>query len=152
MMMKACDLKSWHKSIAPSEFPDGVLKHMSAELFTTALFPLRDLANVPMWPSSLYRAHVRHEGNPANRHYAVGRLSDAVDMHVKTFEAMLQVMMCADRIASIGGIGIYFDTNTPLFHIDTRPNRLMWMRTREGEYVYRENDRVKFYKILGDQL
>ena len=51
-----------------------------------------------------------------------------------------------------GGIGIYFDTNKPLIHIDSRKGRLMWLcyKEEDGErvYLYRENDAVKFYKKL----
>lgn len=109
-----------------------------------------------MTPSSLYGAHVRHDDS-GSRHSTKEktRLSDATDLHVSSIGRMIAAMLTAEQIPAIGGIGIYFDTNTPLIHIDKRPNRLVWLcYTENGKrvYLYRENDAVKFYKKLGDLL
>ena len=105
-----------------------------------------------MWPSQLFDAHVRPSGNSRHSTEDGERLSDATDMHVKTIEQMLAAMNAAEQINEIGGIGIYFNTNTPLIHIDMRPTRLVWVCTRNGEYIYRENNRSKFYQVLTDEL
>jgi hypothetical protein len=76
-------------------------------------------------------------------------------MHVSTIANMISAMNTAESIDEIGGIGIYFDTNTPLIHIDRRKARLVWLRYTENDkqvYLYRENDRAKFYKKLGELL
>ena len=65
---------------------------------------------------------------------------------------MLFVMEQAEQINDIGGIGIYFDTKTPMIHIDMRPKRLVWLRTKTGEYVYKCNDIIGFYRVLADEL
>jgi hypothetical protein len=149
-------LSHWHPSIKPSEFPDGVLEHMCAHLLTNGLFPLRTLSGVPMSPSSLYGAHVRHD-NGRSRHctHNKTRLSTATDFHVKDHQHLLKVFDTAQRIPAIGGIGLYFDTNRPMVHIDTRKDKLAWVRYQvdgKERYVYRENNAVVFYQTLGGLL
>lgn len=153
-MNTAEDITHWPTFFKPTEWPEGTLKHMTASLFENCVFPLRRNCGFSMWPSSLFDAHVRIGGNPKNRHtYIEGKkLSDATDLHVKTYANMVKSMVQADRIVTIGGIGVYFDTNTPMIHVDNRPERLAWLRTAKGEYVYRENDPVRFYKVLGAEL
>lgn len=139
-----------------TEFPSGVLEHMDARLLTECLFPLRDKSGVPMSPSSLYEAHVRHDmGRSLHCTHHKARLSQATDFHVATHDKMMRVVNYAETMESIGGIGIYFDTNRPMIHIDMRPERLMWLRYKVGLerfYLYRENNHVLFYKKLGELL
>jgi hypothetical protein len=154
--MKASKITAWPSNMQPHEWPAGTLDHMDADLFTDCAFPLRKLSGIPMTPSSLYGAHVRHDDS-GSRHSTKEktRLSDATDLHVSSIGRMIAAMLTAEQIPAIGGIGIYFDTNTPLIHIDKRPNRLVWLcYTENGKrvYLYRENDAVKFYKKLGDLL
>jgi hypothetical protein len=154
--MKASKITAWPSNMQPHEWPAGTLDHMDADLFTDCAFPLRKLSGIPMTPSSLYGAHVRHDDS-GSRHSTKKetRLSDATDLHVSSIGRMIAAMLTAEQIPAIGGIGIYFDTNTPLIHIDKRPNRLVWLcYTENGKrvYLYRENDAVKFYKKLGDLL
>ena len=154
--MKASQLTMWPKNMQSHEWPAGTLDHMDAHLFTDCVFALRHESGIPMTPSSLYGAHVRHDDS-GSRHSTKEktRLSDATDLHVSTIGRMIAAMLTAEQIPAIGGIGIYFDTNTPLIHIDRRPNRLVWLcYTENGKrvYLYRENDAVKFYKKLGDLL
>lgn len=150
--MKASQIRSWPDAFKPTEWPIGTPDKMDAVLFTEGVFKLRYLSNTPMSPSSLYEAHVRDEGN--SRHSTKGntRLSDATDLHVSTYEQMIHCFSVAQSIQLIGGIGIYFDTNKPLIHIDMRPQRLCWVRTSEGEYIYRENNYALFYKVLAQEL
>lgn len=151
--MNATQIITWPKEMKPTEWPKGTLSHMNFNLFVNGVFPLRKLSGIPMWPSSLYEAHVRHDESES-RHSTENhqRLADATDLHVSTVERMLRVMEAACRINEIGGIGIYFDTNTPMIHIDMRPLRLVWLRTKKGKYVYRENDIIEFYRVLAQEL
>lgn len=158
--MKASNLKNWHVNIQPHEWPAGTLDHMDADLFTDCVFPLRKLSGIPMTPSSLYAAHVRHDES-GSRHSTKGktRLADATDLQVSSIGRMIALMNYAEQIPAIGGIGIYFDTNTPLVHIDKRKQRLVWLcyatvdvetNKEERHYLYRENDPIAFYKKLGE--
>lgn len=154
--MKASQIKNWPSNIQPNEWPNGTLDHMDADLFTDCVFPLRKMSGVPMTPSSLHGAHVRHDDS-GSRHSTKEetRLADATDLQVSSIGRMIAVMLTAEQIPAIGGIGIYFDTNKPMIHVDKRPNRLMWLCYREDGkrvYLYRENDPIKFYKKLGDLL
>ena len=150
--MNANNLNAWHHKFKPSDWPDGTLGQMSSTLFTGCVFPLRSQSGVPMWPSKLFEAHVRSNGNSQHSTQGSTRLSRATDMHVSTIVDMLTVFNSALSIKAIGGIGIYFDTNTPMFHIDERADRLVWLRTKKGEYVYMQNDIIKFYKVLASEL
>ena len=154
--MKASLIKYWPSNMQPQEWPVGTLDHMDADLFTDCVFPLRKMSGVPMTPSSLYGAHVRHDDS-GSRHSTKEekRLADATDLQVSSIGRMIAVMLSAEQISAIGGIGIYFGTNKPMVHIDKRPNRLVWLCYKEdGErvYLYRENDPIKFYKKLGELL
>ena len=154
--MKASQIKHWPSNMQPHEWPDGTLDHMDADLFTDCVFPLRKMSGVPMTPSSLYGAHVRHDDS-GSRHSTKEetRLADATDLQVSSVGRMIAVMLAAEQIPAIGGIGIYFDTNKPMIHVDKRPNRLVWLCYKEDGkrvYLYRENDPIKFYKKLGELL
>jgi hypothetical protein len=156
--MKASEMAKslWPSNIQPEEWPQGTLEHMDSYLFTDCVFPLRKKSRIPMSPSSLYGAHVRHDDSGSRHSTKEGtRLVDATDVHVSSNSRMVALMNYAESIPTIGGIGIYFDTNTPLVHIDRRPNRLVWLCYKEDGkrvYLYRENDPIKFYKKLGELL
>lgn len=160
--MKATLIKNWPHNVQPNEWPVGALEWMDADLFTDCVFPLRKMSGIPITPSSLVAAHVRHDDS-GSRHSTKlrARMSDATDLQVSTISRMVALMNYAEQIPAIGGIGIYFDTNTPLVHIDGRPNRLVWLcytevdvNTNEHKrvYLYRENDPVLFYVKLGELL
>ena len=152
--MKAIDIKDWPKQFTVNDWPNGVLEKMDGNLLTECLFPLRQNSGVPMWPSSLYGAHIRETGK-SQHSIEGGRLATATDMHVSTIERMIKVMSIADAMPSIAGIGIYFDTKTPMIHIDSRETPLMWLCYKEkGKriYLYRENGYSEFYKKLGELL
>ena len=149
--IKASTIKHWPKVFSFDDWPKGSLLYMS-ESIIHSVFKLRNKSLIPMWPSHLFGAHVRHEGNSRHSTKNKTRLSDATDMHVSTIENMIRVMAVAESLPCIGGIGIYFDTNTPMIHIDNRMQRLLWLRTSNGEYVYRENDYVKFYQVLAEEI
>ena len=154
--MKASEIKSWPKNLSPTEWPNGALDQMDATLFTDCVFPLRKLSGIPMTPSPLLGAHVRSDGNSQHSTKGGTRPSTATDIHVSSISRMVAMMNYAEQLPAIGGVGIYFDTNTPLVHIDSRKNRLVWIaRTGEDgqrEYIYRENDPIVFYKVLGEEI
>lgn len=154
--MKATELGKWHAKFKPSEFPKGVLEHLDAKVLTDILFPLRDLCGVPLKPSQLADAHVRHEVGKSQHCTNKGtRLSTATDVHVSNHESMLKVLSYAEGLNTVGGIGIYFDTNTPMLHLDlveVRGSRLVWLRNKHGKYVYRENNYIEFVKELYEQV
>ena len=148
---------NWIPQFSPSEWPDNVTDQMSPVLFHNGLFPLRQLSGIKMYPSTFARAHVREDGQSRHSTHGGTRLSDATDMHVSSVQAMMRVFMHAQRIEDIGGIGIYFDTNTPMFHIDMRPQRVLWHRTKDGSYVYLSDtsttsEAVAFYHSLANEI
>lgn len=143
---------NWSKYFKKHEFPTGVLKYLNAEILLKGLFPLRERANIPLIPSKLYRAHVRHE-NGKSLHCTCNyvRLSTATDFHVKNHDELLKVFYECLKIDHIKGIGLYFDTNTPMIHIDSRKEDLFWLRYKEKNkqiYVYMQNDYIFFQKTL----
>ena len=150
-MNKASSIKNWPSTFKFTDWPKGTLFYMS-ESVIHSVFKLRNKSLIPMWPSSIFDAHVRHTGNSRHSTKNKTRLSDATDMHVGTVENMIRVMAVAESLPCIGGIGIYFDTNTPMIHIDNRQDRLVWIRTSNGKYIYRENDYVKFYSVLAEEI
>jgi hypothetical protein len=153
--MKASEIKLWPEYFTENDWPEGVLENLDSHVLTDCVFPLRRGSGIPMWPSAYAPAHVRFDGNEDNQHYAVGRLSQATDMHCKTYRNMIALMVDAEKNEHIGGVGIYFDTNTPMIHVDryeTRGKKLTWMRTANKKYIYKENNPVIFYKELANQL
>lgn len=154
--MKATKYTGWTKQIKASEMPDNTLEYMDARIFSDIIIPLREGTNIPMWPSSLTRAHVRHEhGKGAHHTNDKSNLAYGTDWHSKTYSNILRIANYLETMASVGGIGIYFNTNTPMFHVDLhsfRGKRLMWLVTSTGEYIYRENNPIAFYIELGKQL
>jgi len=150
--MNALEIEEWPAQFKASDWPEGVLKSMSAKLFTDCVFALRNRSSIPMWPSALPQAHVRVEGNSQHSTRGGFRLSTATDLHVATYARMISAMGYAERIPAIGGVGIYFNTNTPMIHIDMRITPLTWLRTKDGVYIYRESDPIKFYITLAEEL
>lgn len=151
-METAKDIIKWPVKFKPEDWPGNTLQHMSRELFIRGVFPLRAESGIPMWPSQLAAAHVREDGKSQHSTNFYTRLSQATDMHVKSYENLISIMAVADKMELIGGIGLYFDTHTPMFHIDMRKDKLMWIRTKAGKYIYRENNHIEFYIELGKEL
>lgn len=155
-MKSIAKIVNWPSTISLGEFPGEAAKWMDARLMEDIIFQARESTGVPMWPSKLERAHVRHEASKS-QHSTQDKtgLSRATDFHVKSYGELLRVMAYLEQNDSVGGIGLYFDTNTPMFHVDlmeSRGRRLVWVRTRGGDYVYRENDFLRFYEVLAEQL
>lgn len=156
MMKSIVEIVNWPSTLSLGEFPGEAAKWMDARLMEDIIFPVRSLSGVPMWPSKLERAHVRHEAS-GSQHSTQNKteLSRATDFHVRDYESLVKVMAHLEQNDAVGGVGLYFDTNTPMFHVDlmeSRGMRLVWVRTRDGDYVYRENDYTRFYEVLAEQL
>lgn len=149
--MKASNISKWPSNLQPHEWPDGTLDQMDSHLFTAVVFPTRKDAGVAMWPSKLFGAHVRPDGNSCHSTKGGTRLAYATDMHIKSHKDMMKVFNVLQANDQVGGIGLYFDTNTPMIHMDTREGCMMWLRVA-GEYIYAHKDPVRFYKELGKAL
>ena len=154
--MKAIDFTGWIPQIKKSEMPDNTLEFMDARVFSDIIIPLRQATGIPMWPSALERAHVRHE-NGKGAHHTNGKsnLASGTDWHARNFTNIMKIVNHLESMGTVGGIGIYFRTNTPMFHADLisfRGRRLMWMDTADGRRLVRENNPVLFYIELGKQL
>lgn len=140
-------------SLQRHEWPGDVLDKMTPSIFRTAVI-FREATGCRMTPSPDPEAHVRWIDG-ASRH-AIGadgmsRLSDATDLFLLDNKDAATAWRLGQRVAGIGGFGIYFDTvlngeKRVLFHIDSRPDRLMWIcpsrdRTVEKRsYIYYRDD------------
>lgn len=101
---------------------------------------LRALLGVPLIVSHVDGAVVRTYGDSSSRHYAVGRLSDALDLFSPQ-ASLDRVFELAASVPAIGGVGLYPHTSPhPLVHVDVRPRRFggqlaTWARDDAGQYV-----------------
>ena len=154
-------------SLNENEWPAEVVPYLSPLTITTAQ-TVREVSGVPLVPSPDPAAHVRDEQG-AGRHCLVGldgkaRLSDATDLFVVHNRDTGQLWQAAQSVATVGGFGIYFDTQLNgerrvLIHVDNRPGRLMWVcpnRNRATEsrtYVYfRADNPGPYLDILAQEL
>jgi len=157
--MKASEL-DWsskvHPNLSRDEWPGDVLEHMT-ETVILAQSDLRKSSGVPMIPSPVEGAHVRHR-ECSSRHCTRNgkRLSDATDFFVR-WEHAPRVLLYATHQGSIGGLGIYdrmMLRGTPgdfcMFHIDTRNDRVCWVgHGREPvEYVYSHEDPARYHALI----
>jgi len=142
---------NWIPELQPDEWPDGVIEKMDPALFANAVIPLRQMSGIAITPSPLPEAHVRHEGESRHSTKRGTRLSDATDLFINGSQAA-EMWRWAQQVTDIGGFGMYFDTNpSTMIHIDTRPDRLLWIRVG-GAYIYEHRDPAFFYNQLGRQL
>lgn len=118
----------------PHEFPEGELELAHPALLYD-LRQLRDLYKSPIEPSRVKGALARTDGSETSRHYAVDRLSDAVDIF-----PMGDPLRCWQLAVTIfNGVGIYYDTkdnhgkDRVMLHVDRRPNVVWWCRIA-GQY------------------
>lgn len=152
--------------LVPAEWPGNVLQYMTSRIISTAI-KLRDKTNAPMIPSPISEAHVRFKTGTSRHDVGSSgtmRKSDATDLYLGRNSDAPKVWRIAQAMSEIGGLGIYFDTiynNEPriLFHIDNRPDRLLWLcplRDREKEkrtYVYyRDDNPGVFLDLLSEGL
>ena len=134
----------------PEEFPEGVLYYLMPEM-VYILDNIRDISDVPIYPSPVYEAHVRHDCADSFHCVSEDGFSTATDFFVKWEDAMTVYHTLID-IPDVGGVGIYDDkvyNGEPhcMFHIDDRPDALMWVY-KDGEYTYNTNAFAYYSKLL----
>ena len=84
---------------------------------------MRARLGAPLQISKAEGAIARFELSAApSRHYAVGRKSDALDLH-PIGASLWACYRAALLVPAIGGFGVYPDWNTPGIHIDCRPRK-----------------------------
>lgn len=138
----------------PDEFPEDPDAHAEPALITT-LDHFRERLGVEVWPSKAKGALARNYGSPESRHYAVNRLSDAVDVFINMDPRAAWIR--ALRFGW-GGVGIYFDTHIAkgrpmvMFHLDLRPRLVYWYRSRGryGHPMVNQVDLADMFKLLAD--
>ena len=148
------------------EWPRNTLDNMTDSIIKTAKL-LRQKSSSPMVPSPDPEAHVRFKNGTSRHDVGVDgsmRESDATDLFLINNIDAARVWNCALAIPEIGGLGIYFDSQVGgqkrvLFHIDNRPDRLMWVcpsrkRSKESRsYIYfREDNPSAFLEILAHEF
>ena len=124
----------------------------------------RGITDVSWYPSREDGALARFSGSKTSRHYAVDRLSDALDFFIAKNTDILWFLYKLYGSSLFGGIGVYFDTrgynysSDIMFHVDCRKCMtgypLVWFRDK-GKYTYVVNnnkslneliDKIKEYK------
>ncbi len=125
------------------EFPDDVGLVTPMLFFTLDLY--RGLLGHGVIPSRAKGALARVDGSKGSRHYAVGRLSDAVDVYVNC--PIFKAWTIALQSQLFGGVGVYFDKHyngqpRPMLHLDLRPSlsTFIWFTNEKGKYFYRGRD------------
>ena len=101
-------------------------------------------------PPPVHGALARESGKATSRHFAIGKLSTAVDFFPDC--DIKQAWLCT--IHYFGGVGVYFDTcykhrKWCMLHGDLRQNQTLWYR-ENGIYhtLHTEAD----YKFLMEKL
>jgi hypothetical protein len=125
------------RNFKATEFPEP-LEYADPVLLTN-LDDFRDFARFPVYPSPVPGGLARFDlGHDDSQHYAVGRLSTAVDFfcYADPFEAWAKLIKCK----LFNRVGIYFDTfykhrKWIMFHADTKDHPLMWYRV-DKKYYY----------------
>lgn len=134
------------------EFPENPLKYADPKLIIS-LDRLRELINLPIHPSPVKNALARFDGSKTSRHYAVGRLSDAIDVFI--IGNKLEIFLKIIQSNLFTGIGLYFDTHyrgnsQMMVHLDLREKPLMWYRDIEYNYCINSEFYKKIHRYLGD--
>jgi len=165
MITKATQL-DWTtiKHFAPSEWPDGVLKHMDASIIEAINQVRRAVPTThALIPSPVPRGHVRHEESDSRHATNNGkRLSDATDLFCR-WRHLWALWQAATHVPSVGGLGVYTDMtyggefrSMPMLHIDCRPDRLLWVAWRDNsddplKYTYLSNKPQQFFRLLAER-
>jgi hypothetical protein len=105
----------------------------------------RAITNVSWYPSKTSGALARFDGSKTSRHYAVGRLSDAMDFFPARNADLRWFLYQLIGCGLFGGIGVYFDktgysfSSDIMFHVDCRRPAmgfpLVWFRD-DKKYNY----------------
>ena len=114
-----------------------------------ALDEYRNALNQRIFSSPVKGSMVRLTGNPQSQHYAVGRLSTAIDIFCEGFPIVN--FLCILQLKKFTAVGIYLDTIGPdgqpwiMFHVDMRKREptqpiLLWITEKLG------NNRINVYR------
>ena len=146
-----------------SEWPQEIIEYMSDEIIELAQV-VREFTVCVMIPSPLSAAHVRFT-NGSSLH-CVGEggqyKSQATDIYINPNEVN-RFMTQVQRVSAVGAIGLYFDTDLngarrPMVHIDTRPERLLWVcpdrckKKEKRRYIYKHIEPVQYHQELANGL
>lgn len=142
---------NWRKSqyFKRAEFNPKEVDHIdpsALKRYNTA----RGITEVSWYPSRVDGALARFNGSKTSRHYAVNRLSDALDFFTAKDTDILWFLYKLYGSNLFGGIGVYFDTrgynysSDIMFHVDCRKCMtgypLIWFRDK-GKYTYVVNSK-----------
>lgn len=138
------------KYFKPKEFSEDI-KYADSKLLKN-LDRLREYLGTPVYPSPVPGALARFDlGAKRSQHYAVKRLSTAIDFFVKgdPFEVYIKIL----KSGLFPRIGVYFDTfyknrKHVMFHCDLKDQNLLWLRDKHG-YTY--STQSDFYIQLRDR-
>ena len=133
---------------SPREFAESPDEHVQPELIYR-LQTLRERLGAAIFPSPAGGALARFGGSVTSRHYAVGRLSDAVDVFPADGWAARAWL---HAVALFGGVGLYLDTHfggqqRPMLHVDLRPEPAWWVRDA-GAYHYAHSSPSAMRRLL----
>lgn len=165
--MKASEL-NWsdeiNPNLAPHEWPGDVLDYMDARIIRV-MSDIRSMAGVPMFPSPLQGAHVRHRARrPGNgdRHATDNgkRLADGTDFFVR-WEDAPAVVEAIRQHRGIQCFGLYNRMSfkgTPgdfcMIHVDLRDQPISWVGNGRSpiEYVYDVVEPDRFKRLMSEAL
>ena len=155
--MRASEL-DWAElpNFSASEWPDGVLDHMDAQVVDVLQAIRRNTG--PLHPSPVERAHVRHEES-SSRHSTMGkaRLSIATDVFCQWSDAP-GVVTEALWSPTVWGIGVYdamrFRGGEPgdwcMVHIDVRgeSERSCWIARGRDPVQYETVQPIDLFRFV----
>ena len=133
----------WNKitHFKPSEFPSQEEIDLTDPRLFKTLNKFRTDLNYPVYPSSDKGALARKYGKATSKHYAIGKLSTAVDFFPDCdIKRALFV-----TVHYFGGVGLYFDTHFKhrkwvMLHGDLRQNQVIWWREDGIYHTLNTND------------
>lgn len=161
--MRAINL-NWDRirNFSVREWPDlqgeNVLNWMDARVITDVLIPFRQQVWFPVIPSIVAGAHVRHD-NSGSLHSTRNKtkLSTATDFFIQR-RFLQNALTHITNIPAAKGIGFVFNARwngelTPMIHVDIRnENRLFWLVTRSGDYVYLNSSPRNFFLSFANEF
>jgi hypothetical protein len=151
--LKGVAMINWDivENFKPYEFIDDT--DMVEPELIYSMDSLRNRAKNRIFPSPVRGSMVRFDGSETSQHYAVGRLSTAIDIFCEGYPMVSFIEILNTK--NFNGIGVYVDTNGPdgkpwtMFHIDIRKrgfddtHPLIWVS--RVEIVNRKKKRKYYY-------
>lgn len=113
----------------------------------------RDLLGQPLRITPVLEGIYRTTGSPTSQHYAVGRLSTAIDIFPMA-GSVGQAFLTALSIDAFRGVGLYLDTKPGfMIHVDVRQgDRILWVRTGGNSYTYFHKEPLRYIALLKEGL